>query len=144
MSKEEFEKILKARSTHTTELDIAEMEKQEQYFKPLVQKEMLQEKMAETYEVTSKVVTCEECAYTFWAPHERCKLQHHKLAWQTCKKKFFECTKCKQRTTTWEPYPTTVCRGCGNQKTWGRCSMLRTKNNVKLDSEVLLLRGTEQ
>uniref|UniRef100_F6QND3 Protein MCM10 homolog n=1 Tax=Ciona intestinalis TaxID=7719 RepID=F6QND3_CIOIN len=144
MCKEDFDKILKARSSHTTELDIAEMEKQEKYFNPLIQKEMLMEKMAETYEVASKIVTCEQCSYTFWAPHERCKAQQHSLTWQSCKKKFFECTKCKQRTTTWEPYPTTSCRGCGNQKTWSRTSMLRTKNGVKLDSEILLVRGVEQ
>ncbi|XP_078485288.1 protein MCM10 homolog [Ciona intestinalis] len=144
MCKEDFDKILKARSSHTTELDIAEMEKQEKYFNPLIQKEMLMEKMADTYEVASKIVTCEQCSYTFWAPHERCKAQQHSLTWQSCKKKFFECTKCKQRTTTWEPYPTTSCRGCGNQKTWSRTSMLRSKNGVKLDSEILLVRGVEQ
>ncbi|CAK8688138.1 unnamed protein product [Clavelina lepadiformis] len=143
MSEEEFNRILSATSSHSNELEVEELERQEKYFNPLIKKEMLEQKMAETFEVAAKVVTCQQCSYTFWAPHERCKQLQHALTWRNTKRRFFECSNCKQRTSTWEPYPTKPCSDCGNEKKWKRTSMLRSKDNVKLDSELLLTRGAE-
>jgi len=61
---------------------------------------------------TSQIVTCKECKYTFWAPHERCRALQHHLMWKNTKKRFFQCTNCKSRTVTWDCYPTKACR-CG-------------------------------
>nr|CAB3263688.1 protein MCM10 homolog [Phallusia mammillata] len=142
MSEKEFERILNATSSHSYELDIAEMEKQEEYFNPLIKKEMMEEKMADTFEMPAKVVTCQQCSYTFWAPHERCKQLQHAMQWKSVKKRFFECTHCRQRTVTWDPYPAKACRECGSVKKWKRTCMLKSKD-LKLDSEVLLIRGIE-
>merc|ERR1719259_1551106 len=143
MSREEFNEILKASSSHTDTLNEAEIERQEKYFNPKIKKEMMEMKMSETFEVNSKVVTCHTCDYTFWGPHERCKTLAHRLSWRDCKKQFWECSNCQQRTTTWQPYPTKSCWGCGSSNTWRKTSMLIPKKGKKLESEILLIRGIE-
>lgn len=54
-SDEEFQKILNATSSHSQAVEEEHLEEQEKYFNPLIRKEMMEKKMAETFEVTSKV-----------------------------------------------------------------------------------------
>lgn len=141
MSKAEFDKILNSKSAFSNEIETSQLEEEEKYFNPLIRKEMMEKKMSETFEIPCKVVTCAECSYTFWGPHDRCKELKHHLNWRSAKKKFFECSKCRHRTITWETYPSKSCAECGSEKNWRKSSMLKEKDVKILDSEVLLIRG---
>nr|XP_039258156.1 protein MCM10 homolog [Styela clava] len=143
LSKEEFNKILNSKSSFSREIENSQLEEEEKYFTPLIRKEMMEKKMSETYEISSKVVTCVECSYTFWGPHERCKELKHHLNWKNAKKKFFECSNCRHRAITWEMYPSKSCAECGSEKNWRKSSMLKERDVKILDSEVLLIRGLE-
>lgn len=142
-SEEEFNDILNSKSVYSKDVETSEIEEHEKYFNPLIKKEMMEKKMSETFEIPSKIVSCIECDYTFWGPHEKCKERRHHLNWSSAKKRFFECSHCKCRTTTWKTYPTKACRECGSSKNWHRTSMLKEKDVKVLDADVLLIRGLE-
>lgn len=142
-TEKEFHDILNSKSVYCKDVETSDIEQQEKYFNPLIKKEIMEKKMSETFEVPCKIVSCIECDYTFWRPHDKCQENRHRLNWSCAKKRFFACSNCKCRTTTWTTYPTKACRECGSSKNWHRTSMLKERDLKVLDADVLLIRGLE-
>ena len=51
------------------------------YFSILEKKEELAMKMDGVMKAQSQAVTCKQCKYTYWSPHENCKKFNHELVW---------------------------------------------------------------
>ncbi|XP_045389509.1 protein MCM10 homolog isoform X1 [Lemur catta] len=141
LESEEFQKILKAKSKHTSVLKEAEAELQERYFEPLVKKEQMEEKMRNIREVKCRVVTCKTCAYTHLKPLETCVSEQHNLHWHDGLKRFFKCP-CGNRSISLDRLPNKHCSNCGLYK-WERDGMLKEKTGPKIGGETLLPRGEE-
>ena len=58
-------------------------------------------------------------------------------------KRFFECKKCKNRTTALDRYPKATCSNCASSS-WLRVGMARERKGPTLDSERLVIRGAEE
>uniref|UniRef100_A0A8C9ETW8 Replication factor Mcm10 C-terminal domain-containing protein n=1 Tax=Pavo cristatus TaxID=9049 RepID=A0A8C9ETW8_PAVCR len=142
LQSEEFQKILNAKSKHTSVLKEAEAELQEQYFQPLVKKEEMEEKMRSIKEVKCRVVTCKTCNYTYFKPLETCVQDNHDYHWHDGIKRFFKCP-CGNRAIALDRLPKKPCSTCGLFK-WERDGMLKEKKGPKIGGETLLPRGEEQ
>ncbi|XP_021240070.1 protein MCM10 homolog isoform X1 [Numida meleagris] len=142
LESEEFQKILNAKSKHTSVLKEAEAELQEQYFQPLVKKEEMEEKMRSIKEVKCRVVTCKTCNYTYFKPLETCVQDNHDYHWHDGIKRFFKCP-CGNRAIALDRLPKKPCSTCGLFK-WERDGMLKEKKGPKIGGETLLPRGEEQ
>uniref|UniRef100_A0A8C5PNY0 Protein MCM10 homolog n=1 Tax=Leptobrachium leishanense TaxID=445787 RepID=A0A8C5PNY0_9ANUR len=138
---EEFQKILKAKSKHMGILKEAEAEIQEKYFKPLVKKEQMEEKMRSIREMKCRVVTCKTCNFTHYKLLDTCVSENHDFHWHDGVKRFFKCP-CGNRTISLDRLPKKHCRNCGFFK-WERDGMLKEKRGPKIAGETLLPRGEE-
>ncbi|KAM9029088.1 protein MCM10 homolog isoform 1-T1 [Ara ararauna] len=141
LESEEFQKILNAKSKHTDVLKEVEAELQEQYFKPLVKKEELEEKMRSIKEVKCRVVTCRTCNYTYFKPLETCVKDNHDYHFHDAVKRFFKCP-CGSRAISLHRLPKKACSTCGLYS-WERDGMLKEKKGPKIGGETLLPRGEE-
>nr|XP_051677501.1 protein MCM10 homolog isoform X1 [Oryctolagus cuniculus]XP_051677503.1 protein MCM10 homolog isoform X1 [Oryctolagus cuniculus] len=141
LESEEFQKILKAKSKHTSILKETEAELQERYFEPLVKKEQMEEKMRNIREVKCRVVTCRTCSYTHFKPLETCISEQHDYHWHDGVKRFFKCP-CGNRSISLDRLPRKHCSNCGLYK-WERDGMLKEKTGPKIGGETLLPRGEE-
>ncbi|KAK6482574.1 protein MCM10-like protein isoform X1 [Huso huso] len=138
----EFQEILNAKSRHTGAVKEAEVEIQERYFEPLVNKEQMEDKMRNIRELKCRAVTCKTCKYTYFKPLDKCVTEKHDYHWHEAVKRFFKC-KCGQRETSLDRLPQKHCSNCGLFK-WERDGMLREKKGPKIGAELLLTRGEEQ
>ncbi|XP_034777786.2 protein MCM10 homolog isoform X4 [Acipenser ruthenus] len=138
----EFQEILNAKSRHTGAVKEAEIEIQERYFEPLVNKEQMEDKMRNIRELKCRAVTCKTCKYTYFKPLDKCVTEKHDYHWHEAVKRFFKC-KCGQRETSLDRLPQKHCSNCGLFK-WERDGMLREKKGPKIGAELLLTRGEEQ
>ncbi|KAL8220828.1 UNVERIFIED_CONTAM: minichromosome maintenance- protein [Gekko kuhli] len=138
---EEFQEILHARSKHTGVLKEFEAEVQERYFKPLVEKEQMEEKMRSIREVKCRVVTCKTCKYMYFKLLNSCVEQNHDYNWHDGIKRFFKCP-CGNRAISLDKLPKKHCSHCGLFK-WERDGMLKEKKGPQIGAETLLPRGEE-
>ena len=100
--------------------------------------------MISTKEIEAKVISCSACNYTSYIQSELCRNMGHNVSRLVVKKRFFECKKCKNRTTSLgNKYPKKACEKCG-ESSWERTGMMKEKNGLILESEKLLIRGQEQ
>ncbi len=121
----------------------AELEEEQKYFDYHEKKEAMEEKMVNTKEIAAKVVTCKICNYSAYKQSELCKQSNHFVKVVQAKKRFFECKKCKNRTTSFDKLPKKSCSNC-NESSWTRVGMMREKKGPVLDNEKLLIRGQEE
>ncbi|XP_071816811.1 protein MCM10 homolog [Apostichopus japonicus] len=134
---EEMKEIIAGKSEFKRQLE-AELE--EKYFNEMEQKEKLELKMDSIMEKEVKVVSCQQCNFTWFCPSSLCKVENHKLKWHNAVQRFFKCEGCTLRSIAFFRYPTRHCRNCRGGK-FTRVSML----NVREKKEgTLLLRGEER
>lgn len=138
---EGFKQMMKVRSNHKGALAEVEAEQEEKYFMAMEKKEKYEDKMAATMEMKCRVFTCVQCQYTAFKPGNGCKENRHTIKTVEATKRFFQCKKCKQRTTTIHKFPTEPCRNCGMQN-FERTSM-HQERQTKTPSEELCIRGNE-
>ena len=50
----------------------------------------MQCRMDKVMQAESQAVTCKQCKYTYWSPHESCKKNNHDLKWTKVTKKWFQ------------------------------------------------------
>ncbi|GIZ04852.1 protein MCM10 homolog [Caerostris extrusa] len=137
MNSEKVKEILKRKSSHAYEVEMAEMEKEAAYFNTLEKKERMEEKMASITEIV-----CDVCKYTAHTASDNCKNEQHPLKCHKALKRFFACKDCKARTFAFTKFPTNVCRLCKGSS-FERTSMMKQRKGPKLDSENLNIRGDE-
>ncbi|GIY08574.1 protein MCM10 homolog [Caerostris darwini] len=142
MNSEKVKEILKRKSSHAYEVEMAEMEKEAAYFNTLEKKERMEEKMASITEIVCDVVSCKKCKYTAHTASDNCKNEQHPLKCHKALKRFFACKDCKARTFAFTKFPTHVCRLCKGSS-FERTSMMKQRKGPKLDSENLNIRGDE-
>jgi len=94
-------------------------------------------------EIETSAFTCTICNYTATSQSEYCRNSNHLVKKIKVKRKFFECTKCKNRTTSFDRLPKTSCSKCG-ESSWTRTAMIRERKGPLLESEQLSIRGVEQ
>ncbi|XP_063952382.1 protein MCM10 homolog [Lytechinus pictus] len=143
MSKDEMDKILKAKSSHAGLLAEYEAELMDRYFKEMEKKEGLENKLDSIREMKRKVVSCKECSFTWFFPSDLCKKEGHSLHWHEAMQRFFVCKDCKSRSIAFDRIPTRACRSCGSTR-YERTSMLKERNGPKIGGETLLVRGLEE
>lgn len=136
-----FKKMMAMTSKHTDLLEQKDNEEQEKYFNKLELKEKMEEKMANTFKVQCKAVTCTVCKYTSFSAAELCKTERHKLKVTDAMKRFFKCGNCEKRTASLEIYPTKLCENCGSGK-WLKTGMIKEK--IVTVSNKLSVLGGEQ
>ncbi|KAK2892975.1 hypothetical protein Q8A67_012963 [Cirrhinus molitorella] len=139
---EEFQRILNAKSSNSWMMGEIEEQAMQEYFEPLVQKEMMEEKMRGIREMKCRAVTCKTCKYTHFKPADRCVEEKHDYHWHDAVKRFFKCP-CGQRKICLARMPHGACSHCGLFK-WERDGMLKEKKGPKIGGELLLTRGEEQ
>lgn len=136
-----FKKMMAAASKHTDLLEDFENEQQEKYFNKLEKKELMEEKMINTFKVACKAVRCLKCKYTNFSASELCKNEKHPLKVFDAMKRFFKCGDCGNRTVSLDVVPLKPCKKCGGAK-WEKTGMMKEKI-VKVDNG-LSLRGDEE
>ncbi|GAB6029683.1 hypothetical protein CHUAL_005412 [Chamberlinius hualienensis] len=142
MSKEEFEKLLKRKSTHENLVAEHDTEQQNNYFGWMEKREQMENKMGTTMEISCKAVSCKTCKYTAQSALERCRKEGHSLIVSNAMKRFFMCKQCKKRTCSFSKLPTKPCSGCG-ERNFIRVPMMQERKGPKLESETLSIRGNE-
>ena len=65
-------------------------EQKDFYYSILEKKEEMQCRMDKVMQAESQAVTCKQCKYTYWSPHESCKKNNHDLKWTKVTKKWFQ------------------------------------------------------
>merc|ERR1711892_144283 len=86
-------------------------------------KEEIAMKMDGVMKAESQAVTCKQCKYTYWSPHENCKKMNHELKWSKVTKRWFQCSNCPaSRCITMHQYPRITCANCGSSTRWKRCA----------------------
>ncbi|XP_072181840.1 protein MCM10 homolog [Diadema setosum] len=143
MSKDEMEKIMSAKSSHSGLLAEYEAELMDRYFKELEKKEGLENRLDSINEVKRRVVSCKQCSFTWFYPSDLCKKEQHALHWHEATQRFFRCKDCNSRTITFYRLPTKPCRSCGGNR-YQRATMLKERDGPKIGGETLLIRGEEQ
>ncbi|KAL1462755.1 hypothetical protein WDU94_014567 [Cyamophila willieti] len=68
-----FKEMMAKTSRHMDLVDEAHRKEEEEYFLKLEKKEMMEEKMLNTYKVETKAVRCVECKYTWFSASDLCK-----------------------------------------------------------------------
>lgn len=142
IASERFQKMLAATSSHTdliVEHDDTEVDK---YFNKLEKKEMMEEKMLNTYKVACKAVRCIKCKYTSFSAAERCKQEKHPLKVFDTVKRFFKCSNCSNRHISLEVIPTQPCKNCHHNR-WQRAGMMAERKTVTLASTLSITGGEE-
>ena len=71
--------IFQAKSKRSHLADEAETEEEERYFDRAEKKEAMEDKMVNTLEVKSKVVSCSQCSYTAYTQSDLCKTKGHQV-----------------------------------------------------------------
>jgi len=134
--------LLEAKSKFAGSQTKEESRAQDLYFSVLEKRdEKLLQELATT-RAESKVVTCKDCKYTYWSPHDNCRKKGHTLTWNNVIKRFFDCACGQGRAVTWKPFPKVCCSACGNT-TWRKGGATKVSSRVKLDTEKLELTGGE-
>lgn len=142
-SKERLQKVLSQKSKNQNLIEDHENEMLDKHLDSLERVENMEEKMLQTTEIETKAVSCQRCNYTAFSQSDLCKQSGHRIKVITCKKRFFECKQCKNRTISLDKYPKIACSKCGESR-WTRTGMIREKKGPLLDSEQLCIRGVEQ
>lgn len=142
MKRSRIQKIMNAHSSHMNLVDMKETEAQQKYFNDLERKEMMEEKMVNTYKMPCKAVACLKCKYLAFKASDLCKEARHPLKLMDAEKRFFRCTNCNNRTTSLHRLPKFACSKC-DSNTWAKTGMVREKT-VQLNSEKLSIRGDEE
>jgi minichromosome maintenance protein 10 len=143
MTKERMDAIRNTKSRHQNLIDSHEDEERDRRFDDLEKKEAMEEKMVNTKEMETRAVTCKACNYTDYKQSGLCRDKGHRIKLIKVKKRFFECKRCKNRTTALDRYPKMSCANCG-ESAWARVGMMRERKGPTLDSEKLVIRGAEQ
>lgn len=142
IASERFQKMLTATSSHAdliVEHDDTEVDK---YFSKLEKKEMMEEKMLNTYKVACKAVRCLKCNYTSFSAADRCKQEKHPLKVYDTVKRFFKCMHCSNRHISLEVIPTQPCKNCHYNR-WQRAGMMAERKAVTLASTLSITGGEE-
>lgn len=143
MTKERMERIRNAKSINQRLVEAHEDEETERVLDRLEKKEAMEEKMLNTTELETKAVTCKRCGYTAFSQSDLCKSKGHHVKVIKTKKRFFECTSCRNRTVCLDRYPGRACTKCG-ESGWARCGMARERRGPLTDAEKLSIRGVER
>ena len=143
IDEKKMEELKNKRSVNQNLVQEAELEAEEKYFDHLEKKEAMEEKMINTKEIESKVVTCHICKYTAYKQSELCKQSQHLVKTVKAKKRFFECKNCKKRTQCFDKMPKYSCSNCKGSS-WIRTGMMRERKGPKLENENLVIRGHEE
>lgn len=116
--------LIDKQSSYSDALAEEDAEKMANYFGFLEKKEEIENKMATTFSIECKVVSCNQCGYSrVTKPGKICKDEQHELKWSKGEKRFFKCKECGNRTITVEKIPTKQCSKCGSLN-FERTSML--------------------
>jgi len=143
MDSKRLEALKNRKSANAGLADDAALEEEERYFDILEKKDEMEDKMLNTKEIDVKAVTCSICSYTAFRKSDLCVEKGHQVKVVTAKKRFFECTKCKNRIVALDKYPKRSCDKCG-ESGWSRTGMIRERKGPLFESEKLLIRGIEQ
>uniref|UniRef100_A0A8D8YXD3 Protein MCM10 homolog n=1 Tax=Cacopsylla melanoneura TaxID=428564 RepID=A0A8D8YXD3_9HEMI len=135
-----FKEMMAKTSRHMNLVDEAHRKEEEEYFLKLEKKEMMEEKMLNTYKVETKAVRCVECKYTWFSASDLCKRDRHTIKLITTFKRFFKCVNCSVRTISFDVVPLRACSNCGVTN-WSRAPMMQEKK-VNLEHQ-LCIRGGE-
>ncbi|XP_059085709.1 protein MCM10 homolog [Tigriopus californicus] len=141
--KDRLQKVLGQKSKNQNLIEDHENEVLDKHLDSLERVENMEEKMIQTTEIETKAVSCKLCNYTAFSQSDLCKQSGHRIKVISCKKRFFECKQCKNRTISLDKYPKGACSKCGESR-WTRTGMMREKKGPLLDSEQLCIRGVEQ
>lgn len=142
MRKSRIQKIMEAHSSHMNLVEQKETEAQQKYFDTLERKEMMEQKMVNTYKMPCKAVACLKCKYLAFKASDLCKEARHPLKLMDAEKRFFKCNNCGNRTTSLHRLPKFPCSKCDGQS-WAKTGMMKEKT-VTLNSEKLSVRGDEE
>lgn len=137
-----IQRIMSAHSSHMNLVEMKETEAQQKYFNTLERKEMMEEKMVNTFKMPCKAVACLKCKYLAFKASDLCKEAKHPLKLMDAEKRFFKCTNCGTRTTSLHRLPKFPCSKC-DSTSWAKTGMMREKT-VQLNSEKLSIRGDEE
>lgn len=130
------------KSAHSSALDAELTERQQTYFDTLEKKEMIEQKMLDTWQVKTKAIYCKQCKYRALSTSELCKTENHVCVAVDAVKRFFACKNCKNRTISLDKLPRFPCKNCG-QDVWQRAPMGRERSGPKLENEVLSICGND-
>lgn len=129
---EMIEKALARKSINSQLVDDVEADRRDAYFSRLEKKESMELKMMDTKQIKVKTVTCQVCRYTAQSQSDVCKAKGHRIETGESMKKFFQCRKCKNRTSTFSGVvPTTSCGTCG-AVAWEKSGMMKVSTFVVL------------
>ncbi|XP_077291713.1 minichromosome maintenance 10 homolog isoform X2 [Arctopsyche grandis] len=138
---DDFQKMLKASSSHANLVAEHDDSEQDKYFKKLELKEAMEEKMLNTYKVACKAVKCLKCSYVSFSASDNCKQNKHPLKVFDSFKRFFRCSHCGNRTTSLNVIPMESCKNCKSSK-WIRAGMINEKKGLVMNT--LSIRGEEE
>ncbi|CAD5122841.1 DgyrCDS11245 [Dimorphilus gyrociliatus] len=131
--------LIDKQSAYSGALAEEDADKMNSYFGQLEKRDEIENKMASTFSVECKVVSCSQCGYSRVSkPGKICKDERHDLKWSKAERRFFKCKECGNRTTSVERIPTKQCDKCGSLN-FERTSMLIERKLPQLPSEELHL-----
>ena len=77
----DVKEIFKKKSMYHDSVENLVSAQKDFYFSILEKKEEIAMKMDGVMKAESQAVTCKQCKYTYWSPHENCKKLNHDLKW---------------------------------------------------------------
>ena len=77
----DVKEIFKKKSMYHDSVENLVSAQKDFYFSILEKKEEIAMKMDGVMKAESQAVTCKQCKYTYWSPHENCKKLNHDLTW---------------------------------------------------------------
>jgi len=141
----DVKEIFKKKSMYHDSVENLVSAQKDFYFSILEKKEEIAMKMDGVMKAESQAVTCKQCKYTYWSPHENCKKLNHDLTWSKVTKRWFQCSNCPaSRCITMDQYPRISCGNCGSSTKWKRSAANDTHVKHLTEASNLLVRGEER
>ena len=155
----DVKEIFKKKSMYHDTIENLVSAQKDFYFSILEKKEEIAMKMDGVMKAESQAVTCKQCKYTYWSPHENCKKNNHELKWSKgfyflliifkliliVTKRWFQCSNCPaSRCITMDQYPRITCANCGSSTKWKRSAANDTHVKNITEASSLLVRGEER